>query len=51
MPRPGIPEKEIKSLSARNKRDPKKNNKTIPSQEDRGSHHEPAYYFHGYLAA
>jgi hypothetical protein len=27
MPRPGIPEKAIKSLSARNKRDPKKNNK------------------------
>jgi hypothetical protein len=24
MPRPGIPEKAIKSLSARNKRDPKK---------------------------
>jgi hypothetical protein len=27
MPRPGIPEKAIKSLSARNKRDLKKNNK------------------------
>jgi hypothetical protein len=27
MPRPRIPEKAIKSLSARNKRDPKKNNK------------------------
>jgi hypothetical protein len=27
MPRPGILEKAIKSLSARNKRDPKKNNK------------------------
>ena len=27
MPHPGIPEKAIKSLSARNKRDPKKNNK------------------------
>jgi hypothetical protein len=27
MPRPGIPEKAIKSLSARNKRDPKKNSK------------------------
>jgi hypothetical protein len=27
MPRPGIPEKAIKGLSARNKRDPKKNNK------------------------
>jgi hypothetical protein len=27
MPRPGIPEKAIKSLSIRNKRDPKKNNK------------------------
>jgi hypothetical protein len=27
MPRPGIPEKAIKGLSARNKRDLKKNNK------------------------
>jgi hypothetical protein len=27
MLRPGIPEKAIKGLSARNKRDPKKNNK------------------------
>jgi hypothetical protein len=27
MPRPGIPEKAIKSLSVRNKRDLKKNNK------------------------
>jgi hypothetical protein len=27
MPHPGIPEKEIKILSARNKRDLKKNNK------------------------
>jgi hypothetical protein len=27
MPRPGIPEKAIKSLSIRNKRDSKKNNK------------------------
>jgi hypothetical protein len=27
MPRPGIPEKAIKGLSIRNKRDPKKNNK------------------------
>jgi hypothetical protein len=27
MPRPGIPEKEKKGLSARNKRDSKKNNK------------------------
>jgi hypothetical protein len=27
MPRPGIPEKAIKILSARNKRDPKKKNK------------------------
>jgi hypothetical protein len=27
MPRPGIPEKAIKSLSIRNKRDPKKNTK------------------------
>jgi hypothetical protein len=50
MPHPGIPEKAIKSLSARNNRDPKKNNKTRPSQEDRGSHHELAYYVHGYLA-
>jgi len=49
MPRPGIPEKAIKILFARNKRDPKKNKKTRPSQEDRGSHHEPAYYVHGYL--
>jgi hypothetical protein len=50
MPRLGIPKKAIKSLSARNKRDPKKNIKTRPSQEDRGSHHEPAYYVHEYLA-
>jgi hypothetical protein len=50
MPHPGIPEKEIKSLSTRNKRDPKKNDKTRPSQEDGGSHHEPAHYVHGYLA-
>jgi hypothetical protein len=50
MPRPGILEKGIKSLLERKKRDPKKNNKTRPSQEDRGSHHEPAYYVHGYLA-
>jgi hypothetical protein len=49
MPHPGIPEKAIKSLSARKKRDLKKNNKTIPSQEDRGSHREPTYYVHGYL--
>jgi hypothetical protein len=28
MPHPGIPEKEIKILSARNKRDLKKNRKT-----------------------
>jgi hypothetical protein len=34
MPRPGIFEKAIKSLSIRNNRDPKKNNKTRPSQED-----------------
>jgi len=27
MPRPRIPKKEIKILSTRNKRDPKKNNK------------------------
>jgi hypothetical protein len=50
MPCPGIPEKAIKSLSVRKKRDPKKNNKTRPSQEDRRSHHEPAYYVHGHLA-
>jgi hypothetical protein len=49
MPHPGIPEKAIKSLSTRNKRDPKKNNKTRPSQEDRGFPHEPTYYVHGYL--
>jgi hypothetical protein len=49
MPRLGIPEKEIKILSARNKRDSKKNNKTRPSQEDGGSHHEPAHYVHWYL--
>jgi hypothetical protein len=29
MPRPGIPEKEIKSLSAKNKRDPKNNKQDI----------------------
>jgi hypothetical protein len=50
MPRPGIPEKEIKSLSARKKRDLKKNSKTRHSQEDRGSHHKPTYYVHEYLA-
>jgi hypothetical protein len=50
MPSVGIPKKEIKGLSARNKRYPKKNNKTIPNQEDRGFHHEPTYYVHGYLA-
>jgi hypothetical protein len=50
MLRPGISEKAIKILSARNKRDPKKNNKTRPSQEDGGSHHEPAHYVHEYLA-
>jgi hypothetical protein len=42
MLHPGIPEKAIKSLSARNKRDPRKI-KTRPNYEDRGSHHEPAY--------
>jgi hypothetical protein len=36
MPRLGIPEKEIKILSTRNKRDPKKIDKTRPSQEDGG---------------
>jgi hypothetical protein len=49
MPHPGIPEKAIKILSARNKRDPKKNSKTRPSQEDGGSHHDLAHYVHGYL--
>jgi hypothetical protein len=50
MPHPGIPKKAIKSLSTRNKRDLKKNDKTRPSQEDGGSHHEPTHYVHGYLA-
>jgi hypothetical protein len=50
MPRPGIPEKAIKSLLIRNKRDPKKNNKTRPSQEDGRSHHEHTHYVHRYLA-
>jgi hypothetical protein len=50
MPRPGILEKEIKSLSIRNKRDLKKNDKKRPSQEDGGSNHEPTHYVHGYLA-
>jgi hypothetical protein len=50
MPYPGIPEKAIKGLSIRNKRDPKKNNnKTRPNQEDGVSHHEPAHYVHRYL--
>jgi hypothetical protein len=49
MHHPGIPEKAIKILSTRNKRDPKKNNKTRTRQEDGGSHHEPAHYVHGYL--
>jgi hypothetical protein len=47
---PRDPEKAIKILSARNKRDPKKNNKTRPRQEDGGSHHKPVHYVHGYLA-
>ena len=47
---PGIPEKAIKGLSIRNWRDPKKNNKTRPNQEDGRSHHEPAHYVHRYLA-
>jgi hypothetical protein len=52
MPCPRIPEKAIKSLLARNKRDLKKNKKnTRPSKEDRGSHHEQTYYVHGYLIA
>jgi hypothetical protein len=50
MPRPEIPEKAIRSLSTRKKRDQKKNNKIRPSQEDGGSHHEPTHYVHGYLA-
>jgi hypothetical protein len=50
MPRPRIPEKAIKDLSIRNKRALKKNNKTRPSQEDGGSHHEPTHYVHRYLA-
>jgi hypothetical protein len=50
MPRPRIPKKAIKSLSERNKRDPKKNDKTRPSQEDGWSHHEPVHYVQGYLA-
>jgi hypothetical protein len=50
MPHPGILEKAIKNLSIRNKRDPKKNNKTRPSQEDGESHHELAHYVHRYLA-
>jgi len=41
MLRLGIPKKAIKGLSIRKKRDPKKNNKTIPNQEDGRSHHEP----------
>jgi hypothetical protein len=47
MHRTGIPEKAIKILSAR-KKDLKKKKKG-PSQEDRGSHHELAYYVHRYL--
>jgi hypothetical protein len=47
---PRILEKAIKGLSIRNKRDlKKKNNKTRPNQEDRGSHHEPTHYVHRYL--
>jgi hypothetical protein len=46
---PRDPQKAIKILSARKKRDPKKNNKKRPSQEDRGYHHELAYYVHGNL--
>jgi hypothetical protein len=33
MPRPGIPEKAIKNLSIRNKRDSKKNNKKKKEQD------------------
>jgi hypothetical protein len=39
---PGITEKAIKSLSARNKRDPE-NNKQDLVKRIRGSHHEPAF--------
>jgi hypothetical protein len=49
MPHPWIPEKEIKGLSIRNKRDLKKNNKTRPNQEDGRSHHELTHYVHRYL--
>ena len=50
MLRIGIPEKAIKGLSIRNKRDPKKNNKTRPNQEDGRSHHESTHYVHRYIA-
>jgi hypothetical protein len=52
MPRPGIPEKAIKILSARNKRDLKKKNKKKQDLAKRigGSHHDPVHYVHGYLA-
>jgi hypothetical protein len=50
MLHPGIPEKSVKGLSKINKRDPKKNNKTRPNQEDGRSHHELAHYVHRYLA-
>jgi hypothetical protein len=50
MLHPGILEKLVKGLLKRNKRDPKKNNKTRPNQEDGRSHHKPAHYVHRYLA-
>jgi hypothetical protein len=50
MLRPRILEKEIKGLSIRNKRDPKKITKTRPNQDDGRSHHEPTHYVHRYLA-
>jgi hypothetical protein len=43
MLRPGIPEKAVKSFSARNKGTHKKNKKNKTWLEDRGSHHELAY--------
>ena len=50
MPRLWIPKTAIRNLSARKKRDPKKNDKARPSPEDGGSHHEPTHYVHRYLA-
>ena len=50
MLRPRDPQLAIKGLSIRNWRDPKKNNKTRPNQEDGRSHHEPTHYVHRYPA-